>query len=126
MIAFDADCLEGTLGRMSTFCPHLCRNCCFNDFVQFSCRFDWFLFPGCHDVLGNVLCELVLTIIADHPKQFHLAVFINNLSCRKAAPLIHPHIERCIIPVGKSPLFIIKLIRGNSQIQQHSVNSVNL
>ena len=41
--------------------------------------FDWFLFSCCHDMLGNILCELVLTIIADHPKQFHLTVFINDL-----------------------------------------------
>ena len=76
-------------------------------------------------MLGNILGKTVLSIITDDPVKFHLAIGIHNICCRLGIPLVHTHIQRRILPVGKAPGSSIQLIGGNSQIQINAVHLLN-
>ena len=126
MIALDPYGLEGTLGRVSARGPYSGRDRVLYDLRQLSRGLNGMLLPLSYNMLCYILRKIILTIVPDDPVQFHFSVSIDNVSRRGGIPLIHPHVQRRILPVGKSPGSLVQLIGGNSQIQVDTVHFAEL
>ena len=123
MIQLNADCLIRPLGRMSSGHLYFHRDGSTDDCVEFPGRFNRFFFPRLYNMLCNILCEPILSIITNYAEQFRFTVIVHNVSCGQALTLVHPHIQRCILtPVGKTAFRCIQLERRNSQIENDSIH----
>ena len=61
--------------------------------------------------VSNESGKWFLTVFSDDPCQFFFTVIIHNIRCGDSCVSVHSHIERCIVPVGKTSLGVVKLIR---------------
>ena len=80
LVAGDTDCLKRPLGRMTCYLLKFHWDCMADYICQFSSRFDRSLRAFPDDMSGNILCELVLPVIADHAIEIHLTVVIDDVS----------------------------------------------
>ena len=68
-VALNADCLIGTLGRVSAALPHLGRNRRFDDLNQLPGGLDGAALALGHDELGNTAGPLLVGIVSDDPGE---------------------------------------------------------
>ena len=60
---------------------------------------------------GNILREAVLAVITDNTIQFTFLIAVDNITGCTALSSVHSHVQRRIVPIRKTSLFIIQLIR---------------
>ena len=125
MIQFNADCLISLLGWMTTLGSDLRRNSSPDNIIEFPGCLDWLFLSGHNDMLGNIACKLIFTIISDHMKQFCFCIIIHNVSGCLRLTLIHAHIKNGIFSVSKSSLNSVQLIRGYAKIEYDSIHTIN-
>ena len=105
--------------------PDLCRNRCLNGLDELPGGLVRLLLALPHDVLCDILCEAVLPVIADDAVKLHFAVIVYNVRRSLRISLVHTHVQRCILPVGKPSGCCIQLVRGNTKIQINAVHLFN-
>ena len=66
-IQFNPNCLKRALCRMSAGGTHLCRDRAADNILKLKRRLDGLLRSRLHDMLCDVLCEAVFSVIPDHP-----------------------------------------------------------
>ena len=87
---------------MSALGTDLCRNRAAYDLRKLQCRLDRMDLPLSDDMLCNILCKTILTVIADNFIKLHLTVAIYDIRRGLIISLVHSHIKRGILPVGES------------------------
>ena len=110
-VQFDSDCLKSSFCRMSSGRLNLHRNGLTDDLCQFSGCLNRCLCSRSHNMLRNIFCKFIFSVITNDPVKFFFVVAIDNISSRTTLSLIHSHVKRCIYPVGKATFFVIQLIR---------------
>ena len=95
---------------MSSHRAHPGRNGCLNDLIQLKRRLDRLFHPRLHDMLCDVSGKLIFAVIPDNPVQRLLIVIIHDIPRRQSLTLVHAHIKRRVILVGKSPFRRVELI----------------
>ena len=90
-----SQCLICLLGRMSVHAL-LSRNGRLDYLVKLKCGI--YLSPlSCkNNMLGNILCELLLTIGLNYSEKLLLRIIIDNILSGKRLPPVHPHIKRTV------------------------------
>ena len=110
---------------MSAFRPDLCRDRAADDLRELQCRPDRVDLPLSDDVLRDILCETVLTVIADNSIQLHLTVAVYDIRRGLVVSLIHSHIQWGILPIGESTVRRIQLVRRHTKIQINAIHLFN-
>ena len=87
--------------------PELCGNGSLYNLCQFPGGYDFFFLSCQHNVFGNVLCELVFSIVPDDAVQLSFGISVYNILGGKGLSSVHPHVKRSIKPVGKASFFCI-------------------
>ena len=81
-------------------------------------------FSGLYNKGRDTRSPFFFSIRRNDPRQLFLIIPVYHVVSRKPIFLIHPHIQRSVVHIGKSPLRIVQLKRRNSQVQNRSVKSV--
>ena len=116
-IQLDSNRLEGTLRRMASGGTNLRRNRTRDDLGQLQCRLDALRRTILADMLRDVLCETILSIILNHMEKLGFTVIVHDIGSGDRIPVIHPHIERCIAPVAEATLRGIQLVARYTEIE---------
>jgi len=93
----------------------------FDQCSQGSGSLDWLPGPRFDDLSGNAHRLALLTILTDHPGKGSLRCCIDKLG-RCDPDRIHAHVERTILPKGKSPMGRLKLHRRDAKIEDDAIN----
>ena len=99
---------------------------CTSDFEEINTDPDAFASAPYTNMFGYVLRESVFSVIPYNTVKFSLAVAVYYVPCRKVVSLIHPHIQRCVRHIRKSPLRRIQLIRGYTKIKYDPINACDV
>ena len=86
---------------------------------------NWFLFPGGDNAPGD--CPWIW-LIPDIGESFHKVFFADcckEFCCGFSPGGIHPHVQRSITPVGKSPFGIIDLVTGHTEVRQKPIATIH-
>ena len=116
-IQLDSNRLEGALRRMPSGGTDLRRNRPGDDLGQLQRRLDALRRTVLTDMLRDVLCETVLSIVFNHMKKLGFTVIVHDISSGDRIPVIHPHIEWCIAPVAEATLRGIQLVARYTEIE---------
>ena len=103
--------LKSPLGRMSSCSLYFHGDGSPYDFCQFPGCLNRCLRSGSHDMFRYILGEFIFAVIADNTIKFPFFIAVDNISGCTALPSVHSHVQRRIIPIGKTSLFVIQLIR---------------
>ena len=86
---------------------NLHRNGLTDDICQFSGCLNRCLCSRSHNMLRNIFCKFIFSVITNDPVKFFFVVAIDNISSRTTLSLIHSHIKRRIHTIGEATLLII-------------------
>ena len=124
MVHCNAQRLKGAAGRVLVLAAFCRRHGAGHDVCQLQGRFNGSVFSCFHDPACDLPCKWLLAVIPQDARQLFAALGVHKV-CRRLALLAHPHVQRCICPVGKSPGCIVQLMAGNAKIQQCAVDLVD-
>ena len=80
-------------------------------------------FPLAHYGRRHLGSVTFLAIVSYYPCQLPMTVSVYHIVCGKARPVVHSHIQRRFLMVGKAPLRGIQLIRRNPKIQKYAFHA---
>ena len=103
--------------------PHLRRYRSLDNIVQFISSLYGLVRPVQHNVLCNILCEFVFSVVPYNAVEIVLGIVVHNISRRQCLPSVHAHVKRCIVTVGKTSLLRVELIGGNTEIEHDPIHS---
>ena len=104
-------CLKSPLGRMSSCSLYFHGDRTPYDLCQFSGCPDRCLLSGSHNVFRYIFGKFVFAVITDNTIQFTFLIAVDNITGCTALSSVHSHVQRRIVPIRKTSLFIIQLIR---------------
>ncbi|MNN51673.1 hypothetical protein D3C81_1663320 [compost metagenome] len=121
----DAQRLKAAFGRMSARPPCRRRDPFLNQLDKLLRRFDWLLLAPFHDDSSDSPRKFLFAVLKQNTSNFTFRPRIDDLPRRQGRGLIHPHIERRVRVIAKSPLPLIKLGGGNAEVEQDAIHLGN-
>ena len=124
MVHGNAQRLKGAAGRVLVLAPLRRRHGAGHNVGQLQSGLDGRVLPRFLDLAGDLPGKGFFAVVPQDAGQVLTAEGVHQI-CRRLTLLAHPHVQRCICPVGKAPGRIVQLVAGNAQIQQCTVDLVD-
>ena len=124
MVHGNAQRLKGAAGRVLVLAPLRRRHGAGHNVGQLQGGLDGRVLPRFLDLAGDLPGKGFFAVVPQDAGQVLTAEGVHQI-CRRLTLLAHPHVQRCICPVGKAPGRVVQLVAGNAQIQQCTVDLVD-
>ena len=121
----DADGLKAALGRVLLLPQSGSGHGAFDHVYQLQRRLDGRLLPAAADGCGDPGRKELLAVIIQNTLEFLVRPCVHDLTGVPDVLAVHAHIQRRVRHIGKAPLPVVQLGRGNPQIQQNAVHLVD-
>ena len=110
---------------MGSFPSGRSRYGCLDDVHQLPRRFDFLILSGFDDEFRDSARPSFLAVVFDDIRKLLPAVTVHHIACCEGVALVHPHIQRRVLHVGKSSLAVVQLKGGNADVQDRSIDARN-
>ena len=101
------------------------RNRFFNNIDKLEGRRNRLLLTLIDDKLRNTLAPTLLTVAVNNIRQLLFLIMVDNIFRVQLRFLVHAHVERTVMHIGKATLRCIQLVARHAQVEENTVNLLN-
>ena len=123
VVHMDADRLESARGGMLAGLAR--RHGARDDLRKLRRTRDRRLTTRRDDFASDALRETFLAVLTNYARQLVRRRLRDEVRCRRAAAVVHAHVERTVLREAEATRCVVELRRGHTEIEQHAVKSPN-